>query len=154
MWAMTSPRRLKRTSRSKAPSSTALADRLGHLLDQLYPRLTGPETLFAMWLPMQMMIVRDRIGRCKQRWDKTLPISSVVTSPVLAEQLSLDLPLAKSYGQIVFPDQATETCLDRLCQLVVLQALFTATGNPDMVTVQVTVNEQPVNLTEAVGLPT
>ena len=116
--------------------------------------LTGPDSLFTMWVPTQMMTVRHRIGRCKQRWDKALPVSSVVTSSVLAEPLSLDLPLAKSYGQLVFPNRATETCLDRLCQLVVLQVLFAATGNPGIVTVQVAVNGQPVDLTEAVNLPT
>jgi hypothetical protein len=122
-------------------------------LDELYPLLTGPESLFSMWLPTQMILVRNRVGRCKQRWDKTLPVCAVVTSPALAAPLILDLPLAKSYGQLVFPNRAVESCLNRLCQLVILQTLFTTTGNPHMITVEVTVNGQAIDLTEAVDPP-
>ena len=150
---MADPQRHSRTTPGKTPSSTTLARRLGELLDELYPLLTGPESLFAMWLPMQMMLVRHRVGSCKQRWGKALPVSAVVTSPVLAEPLSLELSLVKSYGQLVFPNRAVESCLDRLCQLVVLQTLFTATGNPHMITVEVTINGQATDLTETVDLP-
>jgi hypothetical protein len=46
-----------------------------------------------------------------------------------------------------------ETCLDRVCQLVVLQVLFAATGCSEILAVEVHVGGQPTDLAEVVELP-
>ncbi len=108
--------------------------------------------LFEIWVSTQWALVRWMVGRCKQRWDKTLPVTAQITGPLVDGEMVVDLPLTKNYGELAYPNAAVEKCFDRVCQLVVLQVL-TAALERQLVTVEVTVNGQTVNPTEAVQLP-
>jgi hypothetical protein len=108
--------------------------------------------LFEIWVPTQWALVQWMVGRCKQRWDKTLPVTARITGTLFDGEMVVDLPLAKNYGELVYPNASVEKCFDRICQLVVLQVLTAALGR-QLVTVEVTVNGQTVDLTEAVRLP-
>lgn len=122
------------------------------LLDEIYDRIYAPDVLFEIWVPTQWALVRWMVGRCQQRWDKTLPVTAQITGPLVDGEMVVDLPLAKNYGKLVYPNTLVEKCFDHICQLVVLQVL-TATLGGQLVTVEVTVNGQSIDLTEAVRLP-
>jgi hypothetical protein len=136
----------------KPPAASTQARRLAALLDEIYDRICAPDVLFEIWVPTQWALVQGMVGRCKQRWDKTLPVTARITGPLSDGEMVVDLPLAKNYGELVYPNASVEKCFDRICQLVVLQVL-TATLGRQLVTVEVTVNGQTVDLTEAVRLP-
>src|SRR5574342_475444 len=143
------------TTASAAPTSPApstQARKLAGLLDEIYKRILAPDVLFEIWLPTQWALVRWTVGGCKHRWDKTLPVTARITGPLVDGEMVVDLPLAKNYGELVYPNASVEKCFDHICQLVVLQVL-TATLGGQLVTVEVTVNGQTVDLTEAVRLP-
>lgn len=122
------------------------------MLDEIYERILAPDVLFEIWLPTQWALVRWTVGRCKQRWDKTLPVTARITGPLVDGEMVVDLPLAKNYGELIYPNATVEKCFDRVCQLVVLQVLTAALGC-QLVTVEATVNGQSIDLAEAVRLP-
>ena len=136
----------------QAPCRVHQARRPVALLDEIYDRICAPDVLFEIWIPTQWALVRWMVGRCTQRWDKTLPVTARITGPLVDGEMVVDLPLAKNYSELVYPNTSVENCFDHICQLVVLQVL-TATLRRQLVTVEVTVNSQTVNLTEAVQLP-
>src|SRR5512135_2730278 len=65
-----------------------------------------PAVLFEIWVPTQWALVRWMVGRCKQRWDKTLPVTARITGPLVDGEMVVNLPLAKNYGELVYPSAA------------------------------------------------
>lgn len=136
----------------KSSSTVHQARKLAGLLDEIYDRILAPDVLFEIWVPTQWALVRWTVGRCKQRWDKTLPVVARIIGPLVDGEMVVDLPLTKNYGELVYPNASVKKCFDHICQLVVLQVRTAALGH-QLVTVEVTVNGQTVDLTEAVRLP-
>src|SRR5512142_368202 len=101
----------------KPPATSTQARRLLGLLDEIYDRICAPDVLFEIWVLTQWALVRWMVGRCKQRWDKTLPVTAQITGPLVDGEIVVDLPLAKNYGELVYPTAAVEKCFDHICQL-------------------------------------
>src|SRR5512143_1074747 len=90
----------------KPPATSTQARRLVALLDEIYDRTCAPDVLFEIWVPTQWALVRWMVGRCQQRWDKTLPVTARITGPLVDGEMVVDLPLAKNYGELVYPSAA------------------------------------------------